>query len=262
MNEQPTNPGKKPITIIAYHSIGDGLDPYTMSPAAFAAQMRLISQRYEVIRLRDIARALDGPRSSRLAILTFDDGFLDFFTTAYPILEGLTLPATVFVPSGFVGGYNDWDANGVCARKPLMAADDLRQLQQSGLVDFGSHTIDHVRMTQQSRSEMRRQAIDSQSALEALTGSPVLMFAYPYGMLDDYSDETDRVLSEAGYRIAVTAHWGTRNSASETLRLRRVFFREQDDERALIRKIEGWYDWIAWKERAGFAARKLRGAGT
>lgn len=262
MNERSTSTGKRPITIVAYHSIGDGLDPYTMSRAAFAAQMRLISQRYEVMRLRDIATALAGPRSSRSAILTFDDGFLDFFTTAYPILEKLGLPATVFVPSGFVGGYNDWDANGVIARKPLMAADHLRQLQQTGLVDFGSHTIDHVRMTRQSRAEMRRQAVDSKSALEEFTGSPVTMFAYPYGMLDDYSLETERVLSEAGYRIAVTAHWGTRNSASETLRLRRIFFREQDDERALIRKIEGRYDWIAWKERAGFAARKLRGAAT
>ncbi len=251
---------KKPVTIVTYHSIGGSRDPYTISPDAFARQIQLIGEHYTVLPLDDIRRVLTSDDlQSRAVIITFDDAFLDFSEQAYPVLEKAALPSTVFVPVGFVGGYNDWDAaEGACRRKPLMTRSNLRAMHETGMVNFGSHTVDHVRMTGLSPEGMRRQARDSKAALEDLIGAPVTTFAYPYGQLDDFSGATTEVLAEAGYSIAVTSHWGTQNSYKEVLRLRRISFAEGDSDSVLRGKIEGRYDWIALKERVGYAIRSLK----
>lgn len=251
---------KKPVSILTYHSIGRPLDPYTISPEAFARHVRFIRDRYTVLPLQDIAGYLEDERpDSRAVVITFDDAFLDFYEVAYPILRKSAIPCTVFVPSGLIGESNEWDADGdVCHRKPLMRAGHLRELHKAGLASFGSHTVDHVRMTLLSPREMRRQAADSKAALEDVIGAKVTMFAYPYGQLDDFSDTTATVLAKTGYTIAVTSHWGTCNSLRDILRLKRIFFTEGDSDWVIGRKIEGWYDWMALKERAGFTARTLK----
>lgn len=257
----PRRRAKKPITIVTYHSIGQADDPYSISAGAFARQIRFMHARYPVLRLEDIGDALRGDgRLARRVVLTFDDAFLDFYDVAHPILQELQIPSTVFVPTGFIGGHNDWEPPGSrCRRKPLMTRQHLKELHRSGLTDFGSHTIDHVRMSRLTTEEMRRQAADSRASLEELLDAPIRTFAYPYGMLDDFSAESTRVLAEAGYDTAVTSHWGTWNSAADMLRLRRISLEETDTDAALARKIEGGQDWIALKERIGFWKRRLRG---
>lgn len=251
---------RKPITIVMYHSIEEAPGRYSITPGAFARQMRIIRDRYTVLRARDIGAAfvIDGP-ASRKVVITFDDAYLDFFDIAYPILEGLGMSCSVFVPTGYLGGFNDWDAPGLWGRrKPLMTTDHIRQLYQTGVVDFGSHTVDHVRMSHLPVAEMRRQAADSKAALEDLLGAPITTFAYPYGQLDDFSPLTTGVIADAGYKTAFTTHWGSTNVPKDILRLRRICFAEDDREGEVRLKLGQWYDWMAVKERAGFAWRRFR----
>lgn len=251
---------KKPITIVTYHSIGVPLDPYTVSPDAFARQMHFINENYSLLPLGDLFSHVERNGSlHRAVVVTFDDAFLDFFEVAYPILTDHNIPATVFVPTGYIGGYNGWDAGGdTYRRKPLMTEGQLSTLHEGGLISLGSHTVDHVRMAQLPPADMQRQTLDSKSAIEEITGAPVTTFAYPYGQLDDFSSETARVLAEAGYLTAVTSHWGTRNSPEDRLWLRRIALADDDSEAVLRLKLEGWYDWIAAKERVAFGIRQLR----
>ena len=85
------------------------------------------------------------------------------------------------------------------------------------------------------------------------------MFAYPYGQLGDFSLVSERVLMDAGYRVAVTTHWGTRNTWRNRMRLRRISFQETDTIDRVRAKIDGWYEWIAVKERLGHLRRRLTG---
>jgi len=251
---------RRPITIVMYHSVAAEVDRYTVSPGTFARQLRAIAERYEVIRLGDLDAVLAAPNGGRRVALTFDDALLDFHRHAFPVLEQLRLPSTVFVPTGHVGGHNAWDADVGGTRKDVMDVRHLRELAATGLVEFGSHTVDHVRMAAVPPDEMRRQARDSKAQLEEWLGAPVTMFAYPYGQLADFSHATTEVVADAGYRLAVTTHWGTRNAAHEALRLRRVYFNDADGARAVRRKVAGWYDWMGLKERLGYALRRAVGS--
>lgn len=246
------------VTIVMYHSVSDTPGPYSIQPGAFRHQVEAIAQTFRVVPLGSLlGEATESGSAKRRVALTFDDAFADFGDTAFPILEELGLPSTVFVPTGFIGGYNAWDRDTPdWIRRPVMDANALRSLYETGLVEIGSHTVDHARMSALAADEMQRQAASSKATLEDLLGHEIVTFSYPYGQLRDFSDASSRVLADAGYRLAVTTHWGSRNSLHDLLTLKRVYFQESDGAVAVRRKIEGWYDWIGVKESAAATVRK------
>lgn len=255
--------GRGAATIVMYHAVSSPADPYTVTPKAFREQMQLLSQHFEMVRLGDIPDALrNGSHRRRRVAITFDDAFRDFRANAYPVLRELNIPATVFVPTGYLGRSNEWDAaNGSLPRRAIMTAAEIRTLHEEGLVDFGSHTVDHRSMAHLSLPEMRTQAEDSRRTLEDILSTPVRTFAYPYGQLDNYSRETTAVLADAGYKLAVTTHWGTAERSRSVLTLRRVHFADDDSAKIILAKVSGRQDWRGAKERIGWVLRSVRKTG-
>jgi peptidoglycan/xylan/chitin deacetylase (PgdA/CDA1 family) len=249
-----------PVTIVMYHSVSEPTDTYSISPSSFRRQLEAIATRFRVIPLSTLPEDLTSERSrERRVVLTFDDGYVDFVDAAFPVLEALGLPSTLFVPTGCLGGHNAWDSGADdIPRRSILDRRALRRLHDTGLVEIGSHTVDHVRMSRIPPEQMLAQALESRHVLEDLLGGPVTSFSYPYGQLDDFSDASTRALAEAGYSVGVTTHWGTRNASADLLTLRRIWFRETDSDAVVKRKVEGWYDWMAIKERAGSALRRAR----
>lgn len=238
---------RRPITIVVYHSISKKVDPFTVRPETFRCHMEYIQQNFDIIRLTDIQKLLQKDRQySRKVIITFDDALLDFFDNAYPVLEKLSIPCTVFVPTGFLGGYNDWYPSNF-PQKAVMSANHLISLQAAGLVDFGSHTVDHLRLSQLPVNQLEHQVAESKFTLQKILEKEIIMFAYPFGF--EFSRLTTRILRKTGYKIGLTTLWGTRNSAGNLLLLRRIFFHERDNAKSLRRKIEGSYDWMAFRDQ-------------
>lgn len=198
--------------------------------------------------------------SSRKVVITFDDAFSDFYEVAFPVLENLTIPSSVSIPTAFIGRFNEWDyPYHKFHKRPLMNAHQLQQLNKTQLVDFGSHSVDHLRMNKLPVKEMRHQAAVSKRTLEDLLSTSVVTFAYPYGRLVDFSSLTTKVLAETGYEIGLTAHWGTRNTIKDILCLRRIYLRETDSPDTIRAKIEGGYDWIPLlKEKVISGMRALK----
>jgi peptidoglycan/xylan/chitin deacetylase (PgdA/CDA1 family) len=251
---------ERPVTIVMYHSISPDGGPWTISPHAFERQIRFLSESYRIIPLRNIAAALVAKDSLRRVVISFDDAYRNFVEHAYPVLESLGVACTMFVPTAHIGKFNQWDAGVDGARKlEIMEATQLRQIAKSPQVDIGSHTIDHCRMGRLSAREMRRQAAGSRTALEQLLERNVVLFAYPWGQLGDFSNLSTQVLAETGYKAAVTTRWGSTNSIKHVLALRRIFFEETDSIADLRAKVEGDYDWFALKEWAGYTKRRLGG---
>jgi peptidoglycan/xylan/chitin deacetylase (PgdA/CDA1 family) len=247
-----------PITILMYHSVNPDPDDYSITPQRFHEHMSLVARHFSVIALKDIHQAFPDA-AERKVIVTFDDAFLDILGHVLPSLTEFRIPVTVFVPTGFVGRYNDWDlALSNVTRKRIMGVNELRLLSASGLVDFGSHTVDHLRMSKLTLRDMELQAVRSRGWLEDTLGKPVTTFSYPFGQRDDFTSATTNVLVEAGYDVAVTTCWGTRNSASNVMSLRRIHFKEDEDLSTVHAKMTGWYDWIALKERLGHISRSMR----
>jgi len=249
----------KKLTILMYHSIHPEPAPFSITPAAFQRQIAFIKDNYTVCRLADVDVFLSNKhdRERRVAV-TFDDAYENFLEFALPTLERLSVPCTMCVPTGFIGGWNAWELpKDELPRRKLLSLEQLRSLAALPSVEFGSHTVDHSSMRKLSQCEVEKQAVESKRQLEQLTGRLVETFSYPYGTLQDFSKDTTRVLMAAGYKRAVTSRWGTLNSYRDRMILRRIWLEEDDQSRDLHAKIRGDYDWMAAKERMGSAVRTI-----
>ena len=143
--KKQTSAGDKRIPILMYHSISDEKEkshPYyhvNTSPAVFDAHMRYLHENnYSVINLQDLEKSFDTRDSSKYVVITFDDGFHDFFTNAFPILKKYNFSATVFLPTGFI--HNERLS---FKGKECMTWDEVRQLSRakaSTLVHIPSRT--------------------------------------------------------------------------------------------------------------------------
>ena len=180
--------------VFTFHSVGprnpshdDGSADHSYD--VFAFFLRWLKDNTEVV---PVAQVAPGERASNEKIfgaLSFDDAHLDNYTTVYPLLKSLQLPATFFVPSGLLGRSNG------------MTRSMVREVAESGIT-IGSHSITHRRLTTLSRQEVETELRDSKAALEDLTGMECREFAYPYGL----HDQTTMAIAEStGYACAFGA---------------------------------------------------------
>jgi peptidoglycan/xylan/chitin deacetylase (PgdA/CDA1 family) len=170
------------VNILMYHSISDGAGPTCISPAAFRAQMQILDDcGYAVISLEDFAAWHRGERElpQRSAVITFDDGYLDFATHAFPELQQRGWTATVFLPTNKVGGRDDWPGG---SRQPLMGWNDVSRLASAG-IRFGAHTANHVDLTAVPPATAIDEIDRSQETLADRLGRPATAFAPPYGRI-------------------------------------------------------------------------------
>lgn len=161
--------------------------------------------------------------NGRRVILTFDDAYEDFLTSAFPVLDRLGLSATVFVVIDRMGKTNDWDEAVGFKPKRLLSREQIRELHGQG-VHFGSHSLTHPRLTELSDTDLEREVSDSKHKLEDLLGSEVSGFCYPWGFADM---RVRSAVARAGYRIAVTTREGL-NCSEDPLNLKRINLAEVD----------------------------------
>ena len=163
--------------ILTYHSLDASGSVISVAPAQFRAQMQFLAARnIPVVPLSDIQKTPGG------VALTFDDGFENFFTDAFPVLREFGFPATVFVVSDHCGQRNSWSAqsyNGIPSL-PLMGWQRLAEIGRHGIA-LGVHTATHPSLIaipeSQARDEMRR----CQAMIQERTGVAADSLAYPYG---------------------------------------------------------------------------------
>jgi len=185
------------VPILMYHHIMDPAIAKDISatylnvpPNVFREQMDyLINKGYHIIRLDEM---VEGIRSSSLpgkpVVLTFDDGYSDFYDNVYPVLKEKGLKATVFVISQFVGGerYLNWG--------------QVKEMSDSGLVLVGDHSLNHISLQNLSKEEERNQIVSARQVIEDHIKSQVEYFAYPYGGINPVAEG---ILKEAGFKGAV-----------------------------------------------------------
>lgn len=156
-------------------------------------------------------------------VLTFDDAYDDFMSTAFPVLDRLGYTATVFVVVDRIGKTNEWDQTRGFKSKRLLSAEQIRELHRHG-VHFGSHTLTHAWLTSISDADLEREVRDSKLKLEDLLGDDVPCFAYPWGIADM---RVRSAVARAGYKVALTAEEGL-NWSEDPLSLKRTNVCEVD----------------------------------
>lgn len=204
------------VPIVYYHYIRINPNPldrvgFTLStpPAMFRMQMQYLADHgFHVVSLHQAVVAIKnhGGLPSRPVVLTFDDGYADFFTTAIPILRSHGFTATSFVISGRMG----W--GGFMTPSQVVAADGMG-------FTIGAHTVDHVALAAQAPARARWEMQQSKLTLEELLGHPVLDFAYPYGSFNSYDMALARSL---GFETAASTMFGSVHSAGQLFELSRM----------------------------------------
>lgn len=216
---QPTPTPVPPVRvpILMYHYVEVPTDPkdtirrgLDILPHTFEMQVTtLLDHGYTPIFMSDLARYFDGKTMlpEKPIILTFDDGYRDFYTDAYPILRKYHVKATSYVISGFLEGRN------------YMTRSQVRDVAASGLVEIAAHTVHHPNMKGLSDKVLTDEVSQSRIELEKLTGKSIIDFAYPYGA---YDDNAIHAVSVAGFHTAVITKPGDFQNKDERFVLPRL----------------------------------------
>ncbi len=200
------------VPVLGYHHVHDGEDTFFRTwPESLKLQTEILreagyipSTPDRLSRLKD-AKGAGGP-AERLALVTFDDAYQDFRQFAWPILESLKIPATLFVIADAIGGWNDWDDMAPKRHRHLTAG-ELRQLHGAGVV-IGSHTCSHRPLVRLSDSELESELRDSRHRLEDLIGGAVTTLAYPGGA----AGLRERIAAQQWYELAFAVDPGPLDS--------------------------------------------------
>jgi len=207
--------------ILTYHSISEGGSPLQIAPSLFAEQMEWLHASVRVAPLGAVVSALaDGkPLPERTVVLTFDDGFADFYSSAAPLLRKLKLPATLFVLTGLCGKISDGHGQETAGimRRPLLDWQQVAELAQQGF-ELGAHSMSHPVLPDLPPEKAKREIADSQTELQQRTGQPVDFFAYPFGR---WSPAVRAVVQEH-YRGACSTGAGVVQSDADPFALPRV----------------------------------------
>ena len=206
---------KDGIPVLNYHQINDTeKNALTVNTEQFEAQMKYLSEHgYTTITPADMLDAWESGAElpEKPVIITFDDGYLDNYNHAFPVLEKYHLKATIFLISDYVGTYPNY-----------LTWSDIQDMDESGLIDFESHTLSHEELTKApSLDEAKHQLTGSKEAIEwnMGNGKPVRFIAYPCG---EYNDEIEQATKDAGYRAAFTVNYGLAEPSENHFVLDRV----------------------------------------
>lgn len=169
--------------ILTYHSVSQGDSALKISPALFTEQMEWLQANVRVATLAEVVSALAARRSlpERTVVLTFDDGFRDFYSSAAPVLRRLRLPATIFLPTGYCGRTNGWPGQpNWVTEEALLDWGQVTELSREGF-SFGGHSVNHPVLTLLSVEKAEQEIVGSKAQIQERTRQSVEFFAYPYG---------------------------------------------------------------------------------
>jgi peptidoglycan/xylan/chitin deacetylase (PgdA/CDA1 family) len=219
------------VPILLYHSISEDVPAkfadWAVPPRMFAEHMAYLSEnRYTPITVTRFAASItgnNGPLPDRPVVLTFDDGFADFYTDALPILKQYGFEATLYIPGGLVGASNHrlYDESG----KHLLDWDQIAEIGETG-IECGAHSYSHPQLDTLSIASARREVFHSKEVLENRLGRRITSFSYPHGY---YSKAVRRLVQEAGYTSACGVKHAMSGTADDHFSLARIIIRPDRD---------------------------------
>lgn len=256
--------GKKKVRILLYHKVCDLPEgkyrDHAVPPASFARQMDYLSRNgFNVITLE---RFLEYREKSikpplKTVVITFDDGYMDNYLNAVPVLEEYNFKATFFVVSDYIDSeepfrFLDWDE--LMLSQFQENKDHWLPLTRRMILDmsargflFGSHTRSHPALDKVEKKVAVEELRGSKERLEEILSRPVISFSYPYGELN----ETAKTLVKAaGYKVAVAVMGPGSTIKSDFFELGRVAIERCDSFLRFKNKLRGAYDWERY--RLGF----------
>lgn len=207
MVQVATLPATLKVPVLMFHyveNIQDKNDKTRISlnipPYIFEQQLKTLSESgYTFMTNAELADGLDGKTTlpSKPIVLTFDDGYRDFYTDVFPLLKKYRAKATAYVIAGFLN------------KKNHLLDNQVEEIVKSGLVEIGAHTVHHRWLKGQSLKEVSNEVFQSKVMLEQQFHISVVSFAYPFGAFDLQAVE---IVKGSGFRTAASTIPGINQS--------------------------------------------------
>jgi peptidoglycan/xylan/chitin deacetylase (PgdA/CDA1 family) len=197
--------------IIMYHYVRSGINPqkdyigYRLSVSSSELDQHITYLEDNHYRFITMHQPMQGEGGPDAIVLTFDDGYEDFYTAAYPIIKKHAVPATTYIVTAFNGG-------------DYMTQEQLREISDNG-IEIGAHTVDHKDLSTQSIADQTHEIMQSKLDLENIIHKPILAFCYPSGK---YTVATRKLVQQAGYESATTTYENALSRTSDRFSLARV----------------------------------------
>jgi peptidoglycan/xylan/chitin deacetylase (PgdA/CDA1 family) len=240
------------LPILMYHSISDdpqpGVAPYyktTTSPVAFENQLRQLSRAgYKSVCLGAAMSLMKAGRElpDKTVVITFDDGFRDFYDLAFPVLKRHGHTASMFLSTAFIGNERRSFKGREC-----LVWNEVRELRDAG-IEFGSHTVNHPKLYELRWREIEAELAVSKDRIERELQEPVASFSYPFAFPQhdgQFMAKFSSLLQTFGYESCATTIIGTVRAGDNPLCLKRLPVNSCDDQALLDAKLRGAYDWLA-----------------
>jgi peptidoglycan/xylan/chitin deacetylase (PgdA/CDA1 family) len=207
-------------TLLIYHRVGSGTpDERDLPTREFEAQVAELTHHRVVAldtALDELAAGNDAPK----VVITFDDGFVDVYRTAWPLLREVGLPFTLYVTTAYLDGTMHWPGSTSAHPGPALSWAQLEELAASELVTLGNHTHTHARPEALTAEELDT----CSELLESRLGIRPQHFCYTWGV----PVAAARDLLAARFRSAATGHVGRNHPGADLFRLARVPVRGTD----------------------------------
>ena len=228
LNEEQEEPKIEPVEInrfegltlindnrgvpVLYHSVEPSeKNEVIISPDRLREQLQFIKDSgYTTLTISKFNDYIINKKSipEKSILITFDDGYMDNYTNAFPILKELDMKATIFVITSVIdeGSY-------------YLSSERIKEMSDYG-IDIESHTATHSHLDQLTYEEQLKELKDSKEKIESITGKKVLSVAYPYG---DLNEDSTKAVKEAGYSLAFTTNLGYSDRDDTPVKLDRIY---------------------------------------
>lgn len=200
---------RRRVPVLMYHEITAGPNALYVAPEELDGHLGWLKEHgYTAITLKRLYKYYtDGaPIPEKAVVLTFDDGYVSYYTNALPLLKKYKWPGTLFVITGSVG------------KQGMVTWDQVREAAAQG-TEIGSHTINHPSLELLTGASLVQEITESRKVLEAETGQRIEFFCYPAGK---FNDEVVKTVREAGYLGAVTTQYGLAAPDQDALLWKRI----------------------------------------
>ena len=197
------------ITVLLYHRVTDSVrDNLSVGIEQFDRHMALLRRYCEPLSIEDVLASNDIPRARKpLVCVTFDDGYLDNYENAAPILLRHQIPAAFFVSTGIIGTDKRFfhDIRRGNPPIPVMQWQHLREMRDSGFT-IGSHSVSHIDCAGAPEEDVWAELVQSREDLRRELGLEDVIFGYPYGGRQHMTPQRLELVKKAGYSGCLSAY--------------------------------------------------------
>lgn len=249
---------KNEILILMYHRVNDEINKeLAVTKRSFNWHMNyLFIKGYKVISMDEACSLIrENSINDRYVVLTFDDGYEDFYINAFPVLRRYHFPSILYLVPGFIESDKTywWDKD--LGESKLLSWKQIEELNDCNLVDIGSHSLSHFDLDKLENEDLQYELETSKRILQDKTGKTIKHFSYPRGISCEEGEKKVKNLYVSGVLMQNGIKVTNNISINDITKLKRIAIQRSDGRYLFIARLKGW---LEMEELARICINKIK----